>query len=36
MVHRYRGGTWGPVEAEPIAADSDGWYNPRPTLERKG
>ncbi len=35
-VRPYRGGTWGPPEAEAIAADSDGWYNPRPTLDPKG
>ncbi len=30
-VHVYRGGTWGPPEALAIAADSDGWHNPRPS-----
>ena len=34
-VHSYRGGTWGPAEADAIVADGDGWYNPRPTLESK-
>src|SRR4030095_11148461 len=34
-VHSYRGGTWGPEEADAIVADSDGWYNLRPTLERQ-
>ena len=28
-VHVYRSGTWGPSEADAIAADGDGWYNPR-------
>ncbi len=34
-VHRYRGGTWGPAVAEAIAAEPDGWYNPRAMLGRK-
>ena len=33
-VHGYRGGTWGPAAAQAIAAEPDGWYNPRPTPDR--
>jgi glucose-6-phosphate 1-dehydrogenase len=34
-LHPYRGGSWGPVDAEAIVADGDGWHNPRPTLARR-
>lgn len=30
-VHEYEPNTWGPPEADAIAADIGGWYNPRPT-----
>ena len=29
-VHLYASGTWGPVEADALVANRDGWYNPRP------
>jgi len=29
-VHEYGQGTWGPAEAETIAADIGGWHNPKP------
>ncbi len=28
-VHEYGQGTWGPSEAEAIAADIGGWHNPQ-------
>ena len=29
-VHPYAQGTWGPAEAEALAADIGGWHNPQP------
>jgi glucose-6-phosphate 1-dehydrogenase len=29
-VHPYEPGTWGPVEADRLVADLEGWYNPTP------
>jgi glucose-6-phosphate 1-dehydrogenase len=28
-VHRYAGGTWGPVEVDALIANREGWHNPR-------
>ena len=27
-LHAYEQGTWGPAEAEKMAADAGGWHNP--------
>jgi glucose-6-phosphate 1-dehydrogenase len=27
-VHAYEPGTWGPAEADRLAADIGGWHNP--------
>jgi glucose-6-phosphate 1-dehydrogenase len=32
-VYDYEPGTWGPHEADAIAADIGGWYNPTPTRD---
>jgi glucose-6-phosphate 1-dehydrogenase len=34
-VHRYAGGSWGPVEADAIVAQREAWYNPRPAARGK-
>jgi glucose-6-phosphate 1-dehydrogenase len=31
-LHYYKPGTWGPAEADRIAADVGGWHNPAPAL----
>ena len=28
-LHEYEQGTWGPAEAEKMAADVGGWHNPK-------
>jgi glucose-6-phosphate 1-dehydrogenase len=35
-VHRYAGGTWGPVEADALIANGEGWHNPRLAARAKG
>jgi glucose-6-phosphate 1-dehydrogenase len=32
--HEYDPGTWGPAEAEVIAANMSGWINPRPAASK--
>jgi glucose-6-phosphate 1-dehydrogenase len=29
-LHYYKPGTWGPPEADHLAADLGGWHNPEP------
>ena len=29
-IHTYEPGSWGPVEADQLAAELGGWYDPNP------